>query len=632
LLPDDTGNKAALPLLPISVKLVAVIAIGAILGLSFLIYFVLQTGSEHSIRSAIFEQQKQREIQYARSLSLNIQSDLDLLMNSLRTVAGSRAVQAGEFDGASANKALQLLYDQAGGITDINGIYILDKNNKVVNFIDPAADRSTFMGYDTSKLPTVIEYRENLPNPTFSTAYKSVVTNALQLAIYYPIYSDDSGDYLGAVSMSLDVEPFFRQYGNIDDLTDQYLAALDSKATILITPFKDIIGLNVYDDYVRSLTSEANYAHYEAAMSGRESVGVFDFRTGERLTVGEPIILNGKLIYSIFVVTPTASIYAQVDPVLAADRLETYSLLAAVAGAIAVALFFLIRWSGTLEKGVKERTRALQKANEQLEAHDKMQQEFINVAAHELRTPIQPILGLAEMWGVNITEPADDADEVRIKKSDLRVIGRNATRLERLSSDILDVSRIQSGSLKLRPQKFDINELAKEAIDDARKHRDLESVRIICKASNQEINIVADKPRIMQVITNLLNNAIRFTRPVGTVIVTINREEEEVKVVVTDSGEGIDQAMIPKLFTKFSSTSRAGSGTGLGLFISKAIIEAHGGRIWGKNNSDGKGATFGFVMPTILKDIGMQTIANQIVDGNKNPVLSTLAKEAFETS
>jgi two-component system, OmpR family, sensor histidine kinase VicK len=239
---------------------------------------------------------------------------------------------------------------------------------------------------------------------------------------------------------------------------------------------------------------------------------------------------------------------------------------------------------------------------EQLKIHDKMQQEFINVAAHELRTPIQPILGLADILRSkqNKTTGGEEAEY-------LDVIIRNAKRLQRLTEDILDVTRIESKSLDLKKESFSLSEMILSAVTDFKnevtkihKHTSLKLEFIDFKES---MFIEADKERINQVITNLLSNAIKFT-PEGTVTIDAVSNDNEIVVIITDTGSGIDSEILPRLFTKFATKSK--TGTGLGLFISKSIIDAHGGRIWGKNNyPEGKGATFGFSLPLQNLNIGV---------------------------
>ena len=229
---------------------------------------------------------------------------------------------------------------------------------------------------------------------------------------------------------------------------------------------------------------------------------------------------------------------------------------------------------------------------EQLKLHDKMQQEFINVAAHELRTPVQPILGLADILRSKETDGGEEAEY-------LDVIIRNAKRLQRLTEDILDVTRIEIKSLDLKKESFNLNDMILSAIAEsnsqvAKEHK-YTNLKLEFIDSKERIFIEADKGRINQVISNLLSNAIKFTKE-GTVTVAAVSNNNEIVVSITDTGPGIDSQILPRLFTKFATKST--TGTGLGLFISKSIIEAHDGKIWGKNNyPEGKGATFGFSVP-----------------------------------
>jgi two-component system, OmpR family, sensor histidine kinase VicK len=275
------------------------------------------------------------------------------------------------------------------------------------------------------------------------------------------------------------------------------------------------------------------------------------------------------------------------------------------AGVLSYVSIFENLWLQTeLYDQIRQSSMRLKQANEQLIAHDKMQKEFINVAAHELKTPIQPILTLTDVLQSQIKTVG--------QQELLGVIARNAKRLQRLSDDILDVTKIEGKSLELRKEDFDLNDVVINAINDVTLGRDFHKKEIVKLSFNPDSDILieADKARISQVISNLLSNAIEFTVE-GTILVSVEKDKISnnnnnnkisnntngtITVSVKDSGKGIDQSILPRLFTKFASKSY--KGTGLGLFISKGIIEAHGGTIWGENNSDGRGATFTFSLPT----------------------------------
>jgi two-component system sensor histidine kinase VicK len=230
---------------------------------------------------------------------------------------------------------------------------------------------------------------------------------------------------------------------------------------------------------------------------------------------------------------------------------------------------------------------------EQSQNFNKMQRDFINIAAHELRTPIQPILGLTEI----IRSHTKDIEQAKL----LEVVSRNANRLKRLTEDILDVTKIESQSLDLKKEDFNLNDVIVNAIDDIMTNK--ESIKIkknLIKLQyhhpQQDIFVQADKGRISQVIHNLLDNALKFTEAGNITISTHLKKEEEVTVSIKDTGRGLDPGILPRLFSKF--TTKSDTGTGLGLFISKSIIEAHGGIIWAENSKDSqKGATFYFSLP-----------------------------------
>jgi signal transduction histidine kinase len=294
---------------------------------------------------------------------------------------------------------------------------------------------------------------------------------------------------------------------------------------------------------------------------------------------------------SVVITTPTAAIYAQVDDILFAQKIQTIALLAAVVAAISVLILYLSKWNSTLDKKVKQRTGELETANERLKENDKLQKEFINIAAHELRTPIQPVLGVTELMIASL----DSKDIVEVSRDDVELLARNAKRLERLSSQILEMARIEGGSVQLNLESVDISTNVRVVIGNARStiKRDID-IRYV--EPEKPVTVQADKIKLFEVLSNLLGNAIKFTQH-GTITISAQQSEDgkEVIIKVADTGSGIDPEIMPRLFTKFATKSD--SGTGIGLYITKNILEAHGGRIWAENNKSEKGATFTFTLP-----------------------------------
>jgi signal transduction histidine kinase len=235
--------------------------------------------------------------------------------------------------------------------------------------------------------------------------------------------------------------------------------------------------------------------------------------------------------------------------------------------------------------------------HEKLEAQDRIQREFINIAAHELRTPTQAILGYSELLQTDTGEQAPIM---------LKALTRNAYRLQGLITDILDVARIEAGTLILEKDTLNLTDLIGIASADAENQAKIDgkNIRISYTIKNlqplggkKDLIIRADRDRILQVLSNLLGNALKFTKE-GEISITAEPRDKDLIVEVKDSGNGIDPEIFPKLFEKFVSKSE--KGTGLGLFVCKNIIQAHGGRIWAENNPDGMGATFAFSIPIAI--------------------------------
>jgi len=241
---------------------------------------------------------------------------------------------------------------------------------------------------------------------------------------------------------------------------------------------------------------------------------------------------------------------------------------------------------------LRESNEMLSIQYQKVKESEKIKTEFINIAAHELRTPIQPILGLSDMIYSKVKD--EELHEL------LEVIIRNAKRLKRLTDNLLDVTKIEGRSLKLNKEKFNLNILISEVLKDyVNKQKDQLTAKIVYDFKRKgDIIVDADRDRLSQVIHNLLDNALKFTTHQQMIFVIVDKKEgqEQVIVSVKDTGEGISEKILPKLFSKFS-VSNSTTGTGLGLYICKNIIEAHDGKIWAENNSDENGATFSFTLP-----------------------------------
>jgi signal transduction histidine kinase len=345
---------------------------------------------------------------------------------------------------------------------------------------------------------------------------------------------------------------------------------------------------------------------------------------GKTVTIAShPIIQKGVHFWTLYVTAP--HIFTDSVDELLAKQDSVIVLTLFFIGTVSIAVAYLVlAWNKRLEATVKLRTleldssnaslieanSRLEGANEQLKVHANLQREFVNIAAHELRTPVMPILGITDLLESRFRH--DGSDQVILKKDDFEIISRNSRRLERLATDILDVSRIDTRSLNLNIELFNIHEMIRHIVDDTLNQFPNDSVQYIVEAENGLL-VRADKSRTAQVLSNLLNNAAKFTdegeiRVSCKIVAGIVSGEENVQISVSDTGVGIDPSMLPRLFAKFANNpglDRKQAGSGLGLYVSKGIIEAHGGKIWAVNNENRKGCTFLISLPiaaSLVKD------------------------------
>jgi signal transduction histidine kinase len=637
---------------------IAVIFTIAIIVISYSLFFYLQSTTEGDIRNSIFEQQKARQMQSTQALSQRISSDLGSIMARLQGLADSSYLQQADLSSGKTRKLLQEIYFQINNITTADKLFILNKNDIVMINLVPEGQK-TFVGTNVSNIDWVRETRTQ-HKPVFSNGYFGL-DGKYRIAMTYPILNRETGQYLGLVGSLMPATHLFEHYGNIFDIKSQYLAVLDGNSNQLIHPVKSFIGKPFFGNYTQQVTgyNKALNSLIRTVMDGKPDFAVYPFKNGERLNTGFPIFVEGKPTYFVFVITPTSVIYSQINQIISTERLEMFSLIVGSTTGIVILVIFLIRWSSTLDNEVKGRTRQLDESNkqlclrteelkeanksltesnkqlatvnEQLKTHDKIQKDFINIAAHELRTPIQPILSLTQVIRDRMSVKKEEEYEhiAGVKEQQQQrelcelqdVVISSAKRLRRLTDDILDVSRIESHTLTLQTERFNLNDLISNIVQDCKNQLERQkgsliaddghiptgsNLTIIYKGPDKEeepIYAEADKQRINQVVWNLLNNAIKFTREGDTLTITVEKKKnkgnkaEEAVITVSDTGIGIDSEILPRLFERFASKSL--QGTGLGLFISKSIIEAHGGKIWAENNAYGKGATFYFSLPIV---------------------------------
>jgi signal transduction histidine kinase len=579
-----------------STSALVLLLIGAIaIGLSLMSYQFSALTSEEIRRIGAQDIRSNTEIQ-AYDMANNLNSNIEAVHSILALLSGLPAIQNQDLESSK-----DLFSDAQKTTSNITSSYFwLDKDGKLLwaNAFENQTIYEQYAGGDRSFRPYFSEPRDTL-RPYFSSLIESV-DGVPRLYIAHPIILDtdqnnnnNSSVFNGVVASAIDLDRF----GKIlqSQLSTKYgstLGMVDRNGLILYSSNATYIGKDVFGDELQSILPPEIIDRFNsflrASLQGEAGSGDIPVQGSTNTIAYQPVSFSGDNFAVVYVIA-THNIQGIVGSLIDQQRNFNLIIIGAI-GVVAVSIASLILiWNRRLSGIVKSKTAELEQANtslqeavEQLKDHDRMQREFINVAAHELRTPTQAIIGYSDLFYLR-----PDSREEAIK-----AITRNAERLETLTRDILDVTRIEGHRLDLNKEKFDISEVVASAIEDTRSRVDDSNIKF--EYSPRKLLVEADRMRISQVLSNLLSNAVKFTKQ-GTVYISADNKDGQLIVSVKDTGSGIDLEIMSRLFTKFTTKSQ--TGTGLGLFISKSIIEAHGGRIWAENNKDGKGATFTFRLP-----------------------------------
>jgi signal transduction histidine kinase len=591
---DEKKRVIKSTLFPRHAKAIGIISIVLIIIISYSLFFYLQGITEYNVKKSLFKQQRERQMESTKAMAQHISSDLQSVMYILQGLADSTYLQQGELYGDRVDRLMRERFDQINSTTKVDGLFITDNDDVIAYHLVTEGHRS-FVNIDISFTDYVQETKNTL-RPVFSEGFEGI-DGIYRIAITFPIIDRENGQYIGMVGVQIPTIDFFARYGNVYSIESLYLASLDRNAVHLIHPEKSFIGVSFFGNHTQVLIGHNKFLNnlIRTVMSGKSGSAIYEFKNVERLTTGYPVLIEGKPEYFVFTINPTSYIYARVNEVLFTERLKMFSLVAGSTAAVVVLILLLIKWNNILDRQVKGRTKELEESYENLKAHDKMQKESINIAAHGLRTPIQPIISSSDV----LLSKIKDSKHREL----LEIVSRNANILRRLAEDILDVSKIESHNLLLHKEQFNINDIIENIVQGYQnqiqgQNKDKSDTEILFASKEDVIWVEADKGRLIQVISNLLDNSLKFTKSKkgggGKITVTSERKDNQVTVSVKDTGTGIDPEMFPKLFSRFASKSF--SGTGLGLFISKSIIEEQGCKIWAQNNPDGGGATFSFAI------------------------------------
>jgi signal transduction histidine kinase len=543
-------------------------------------------------------------------ISLILSNGLNSVKSNLQVLSNSRGLQ--NHDNASG-----ILLDAVQESTnELPDSYIwVDENGKLIWLSGNASNlnegkNQNPYGVNFSNIPYF-----TIPKNTRTPYYGNTIVqqnnnrNHVKMFISYPIIDKHNlnannsplGSFKGIVAaiITFDLQSGILKKQSSAEVQKNLVILVDNNGTIMSSYDNRLNGKNIfqYASQISGGKSQTLHDFIRRSLVGFNADSI-DVELGTKMSsiVSKPITNNGKKFWTIYVISPhdltntVNSLFKQ------QNNFSTLMIIAIGLIAFGIA-WIIISWNKELESIINSRTLELKKANnylisinEQLKIHDKMQNEFINIASHEMKTPTQSILLHSSLL----------FDQPELREESIEAIRRSAIRLQRLTSDILDVTRIESHTLKLNKERFNLKDIITDLLEEY--DAEVDSGRIELIYEPKDIFVLADKSRIIQIISNLLNNAIKFTQE-GSIRVTTGKKTDNstdvddnfVVISVIDTGTGIDPGIMPKLFSKF--TTKSDMGIGLGLYISKNIVETHGGKIWTENNSYGKGAAFYFSLP-----------------------------------
>lgn len=690
-----------------SILLLSIIVISSI-GLSLFSYSYFTQTTDNIQYLAVRELQTNSEIE-AFSISNGLGNAIYAIRSNLELIASSPSTTDWNLTRIQIllDKALEstsnltdgyYLLDNDGKMVTFTGI---DKKDNAKYIGTDLSSRDYFKGpkqNGTNYISTVILSNDNIPRmyvsvPIFSASTTRVNnttgnTNGNESSPY------NSKTFMGVAFASIETNMLGRF---LEDQIHPNFAGditfVDRNGTILYTQNQTLIGDEIFGQQFQRVVNlilkdkapEFN-SIIKNAMTSNNGMNEFAFDNNVTTIAFDSVTIDGKKdlnvpnrIGTLFITAP----HTLAEDVVNTINLQTFLTFIIIGTIVAISFItsiLLLRWNRILGSLVDQKTRELKEtvkklsqsntdltetknaltstnkelsiansklkeANKSLEQHDIQQKEFINIAAHELRTPSQAISGNLELIGIvqlpsllegsssdyekidkEFEEMVKDKQQLHRFIEGLLSTYRNSLRLEKIVTDILDISRIEGKRLELHKDLININEKVKNVIKDVyekaretSKTAKVKPLEILFETEQDPLMVLIDRTRMFQVTSNLLNNAVKFSEN-GPISISIKKDtiktgrdlndsdilikkndqgnkktENSVIVSIKDRGKGIDKEILPRIFNKFVTKSE--KGTGLGLYIAKSIIEAHGGEIWAKNNEDGKGATFSFRLP-----------------------------------
>lgn len=386
---------------------------------------------------------------------------------------------------------------------------------------------------------------------------------------------------------------------------ERFLHATPIHFENIVIPFTATENLSIRAINERKMFSSAEVADVLYPALPREWVDSFQKTLGIKTSLAFPIVAKDKVLGSlIFSLSKEKSMIPD----------EEWAVLDSFVGAVGIALD-----NALLFKSLTDTTEKLRVANEKLEQLDKLKDEFVSLASHELRTPMTVIKSY--IWLLLEGKVGEISEK---QKTYLDRTYTSANRLIAMVNDMLNISRIESGRFTVEPKPMSMVSLITEVVSEMQARAAEQQLNLLFETPQIAPPMVnADSDRIKQVLINLIGNSLKFTPKSGSITLSIEQKDGYLITHVKDNGQGIKAEDMEKLFKKFNMlggnylTKQTGQGTGLGLYLSKSLVELHKGRIWVESDGEGKGSTFSFTLPIASN---LQPEAQGVVKGTAQPL------------
>jgi Osmosensitive K+ channel histidine kinase len=557
--------------------------------ISSIVFLWMKTNME--VRSVVEEQYQNQQLLLTRHLSDSIERSLNEKVLLLEVIAKKdTGVPPDNFT------------------SDLKSVYDVASMFYVVEYV--SEDGTIVSGYPEEYVPAGLNLYEENQYRAFERIRETgevYITEPLKLMegnygsfIWVPVY--EGGEFRGAFIAIIRESDLKSRYV-VESNSSSYVYLLDERGRLLFDGSGDFERGADYTELLTSVSPDLLNIVSEQ-VNGTEGSGKYLVLDNgsiyeERLVSYSPINWYNQK-WSIAITSPSS----EVDRLMVSVYLKLFIVVAvSVLFIIFVSSFIVVilfNWSKSLEKEVDDKTQELKESNESLRSAnkklkelDRLKTEFLSIVSHELKTPLTAMKTSSEFLR------EDDTCDVSLRRQMLDIIIRNIDRQSRMVDDLLDVSRIESNRMRFHRDPVDIEDTIKislEVLDSIIREKNM---TILVEVPDNLPLLNTDKDKLVQVFVNLLNNALKFSKNNGKVTITVEDDNDSVKVSVSDNGIGMGPDELEKIFDKFyqidSTSTRKVGGTGLGLSIVKGIIEGQGGTITARSEL-GKGSSFVFIL------------------------------------